>query len=238
MCENILIVDDDKEIVEAIEFYLKPEGFNILKSYDGLEAIESLIDNNIDLVIMDVMMPNMDRLKATLKIRENNNIPIILLSAKNQDMDKILGLNMGADDYVTKPFNPLELIARVKSQLRRFINLNHSSEDINCDHNTCVLVSGGLCLNKDTKVVTLDGEVVKVTPIEFKILEFLLENKGMVFSSIDIYEKVWDDVAYNCEKTVAVHIRRIREKIEINPKEPKYLKVVWGIGYKIEKIAY
>ncbi|CEJ72685.1 two-component response regulator [[Clostridium] sordellii] len=238
MCENILIVDDDKEIVEAIEFYLKPEGFNILKAYDGLEAIESLIDNNIDLVIMDVMMPNMDGLKATLKIRENNNIPIILLSAKNQDMDKILGLNMGADDYVTKPFNPLELIARVKSQLRRFINLNHRSEDINSDNSNCLLVSGGLCLNNDTKVVTLDGEVVKVTPIEFKILEFLLKNKGMVFSSKDIYENVWEDVAYNCEKTVAVHIRRIREKIEINPKDPKYLKVVWGIGYKIEKIAY
>ncbi|CEN84809.1 two-component response regulator [[Clostridium] sordellii] len=238
MCENILIVDDDKEIVEAIEFYLKPEGFNILKAYDGLEAIESLIDNNIDLVIMDVMMPNMDGLKATLKIRENNNIPIILLSAKNQDMDKILGLNMGADDYVTKPFNPLELIARVKSQLRRFINLNHRSEDINSDNSNCLLVSGGLCLNNDTKVVTLDGEVVKVTPIEFKILEFLLKNKGMVFSSKDIYENVWEDVAYNCEKTVAVHIRRIREKIEINPKEPKYLKVVWGIGYKIEKITY
>ncbi|CEO21867.1 response regulator transcription factor [Paraclostridium sordellii] len=238
MCENILIVDDDKEIVEAIEFYLKPEGFNILKAYDGLEAIESLIDNNIDLVIMDVMMPNMDGLKATLKIREHNNIPIILLSAKNQDMDKILGLNMGADDYVTKPFNPLELIARVKSQLRRFINLNHRSEDINSDNSNCLLVSGGLCLNNDTKVVTLDGEVVKVTPIEFKILEFLLKNKGMVFSSKDIYENVWEDVAYNCEKTVAVHIRRIREKIEINPKEPKYLKVVWGIGYKIEKIAY
>ncbi|CEN92509.1 MAG: response regulator transcription factor [Paeniclostridium sp.] len=238
MCENILIVDDDREIVEAIDFYLKPEGFNILKAYDGLEAIESLIDNNIDLVIMDIMMPNMDALKATLKIRENNNIPIILLSAKNQDMDKILGLNMGADDYVTKPFNPLELIARVKSQLRRFINLNHRSEDINSDNSNCLLVSGGLCLNNDTKVVTLDGEVVKVTPIEFKILEFLLKNKGMVFSSKDIYENVWEDVAYNCEKTVAVHIRRIREKIEINPKEPKYLKVVWGIGYKIEKIAY
>lgn len=238
MCENILIVDDDREIVEAIEFYLKPEGFNILKAYDGLEAIESLIDNNIDLVIMDVMMPNMDGLKATLKIRENNNIPIILLSAKNQDMDKILGLNMGADDYVTKPFNPLELIARVKSQLRRFINLNHRSEDINSDNSNCLLISGGLCLNNDTKVVTLDGEVVKVTPIEFKILEFLLKNKGMVFSSKDIYENVWEDVAYNCEKTVAVHIRRIREKIEINPKEPKYLKVVWGIGYKIEKITY
>ncbi|CEO07906.1 two-component response regulator [[Clostridium] sordellii] len=238
MCENILIVDDDKEIVEAIEFYLKPEGFNILKAYDGLEAIESLIDNNIDLVIMDVMMPNMNGLKATLKIREHNNIPIILLSAKNQDMDKILGLNMGADDYVTKPFNPLELIARVKSQLRRFINLNHRSEDINSNNSNCLLVSGGLCLNNDTKVVTLDGEVVKVTPIEFKILEFLLKNKGMVFSSKDIYENVWEDVAYNCEKTVAVHIRRIREKIEINPKDPKYLKVVWGIGYKIEKIAY
>lgn len=239
MCENILIVDDDKEIVDAIEFYLKPEGFNILKAYDGLEAIESLIDNNIDLVIMDVMMPNMDGLKATLKIREHNNIPIILLSAKNQDMDKILGLNMGADDYVTKPFNPLELIARVKSQLRRFINLNHRNEEINStDRSNSLLISGGLSLNKDTKIVKLDGEIIKVTPIEFKILEFLLENKGNVFSSKDIYEHVWEDVAYNCEKTVAVHIRRIREKIEINPKEPKYLKVVWGIGYKIEKIAY
>lgn len=239
MCENILIVDDDKEIVEAIEFYLKPEGFNILKAYDGLEAIESLIDNNIDLVIMDVMMPNLDGLKATLKIREHNNIPIILLSAKNQDMDKILGLNMGADDYVTKPFNPLELIARVKSQLRRFINLNHQNEEINStDSSNSLLISGGLSLDKDAKIVKLDGEIIKVTPIEFKILEFLLGNKGMVFSSKDIYEHVWEDVAYNCEKTVAVHIRRIREKIEINSKDPKYLKVVWGIGYKIEKIAY
>ncbi|GAA0105416.1 response regulator transcription factor [Paraclostridium sordellii] len=239
MCENILIVDDDKEIVDAIEFYLKPEGFNILKAYDGLEAIESLIDNNIDLVIMDVMMPNMDGLKATLKIREKNNIPIILLSAKNQDMDKILGLNMGADDYVTKPFNPLELIARVKSQLRRFINLNHRNEEINSTASSnSLLISGGLSLDKDTKIVKLDGEIIKVTPIEFKILEFLLENKGNVFSSKDIYEHVWEDVAYNCEKTVAVHIRRIREKIEINSKDPKYLKVVWGIGYKIEKIAY
>lgn len=239
MGENILIVDDDKEIVDAIEFYLKPEGFNILKAYDGLEAIENLIDSNIDLVIMDVMMPNMDGLKATLTIRENNNIPIILLSAKDQDMDKILGLNMGADDYITKPFNPLELIARVKSQLRRFINLNKMGE--NTHFSSCtnsILNSGGLCLNKDTKVVTLDGENIKVTPIEFKILEFLLENKGIVFSSKDIYEHVWEEIAYNCEKTVAVHIRRIREKIEINSKDPKYLKVVWGIGYKIEKIAY
>ncbi|KKY02355.1 PhoB family transcriptional regulator [Paraclostridium benzoelyticum] len=239
MGENILIVDDDKEIVDAIEFYLKPEGFNILKAYDGLEAIENLIDSNIDLVIMDVMMPNMDGLKATLKIRENNNIPIILLSAKDQDMDKILGLNMGADDYITKPFNPLELIARVKSQLRRFINLNTMGENTHISScNNSILNSGGLCLNKDTKVVTLDGENIKVTPIEFKILEFLLENKGIVFSSKDIYEHVWEEIAYNCEKTVAVHIRRIREKIEINSKDPKYLKVVWGIGYKIEKIAY
>lgn len=239
MGENILIVDDDKEIVDAIEFYLKPDGFNILKAYDGLEAIENLIDSNIDLVIMDVMMPNMDGLKATLKIRENNNIPIILLSAKDQYMDKILGLNMGADDYITKPFNPLELIARVKSQLRRFINLNTMGENTHIYSCTnSILNSGGLCLNKDTKVVTLDGENIKVTPIEFKILEFLLENKGIVFSSKDIYEHVWEEIAYNCEKTVAVHIRRIREKIEINSKDPKYLKVVWGIGYKIEKIAY
>ncbi len=239
MGENILIVDDDREIVDAIEFYLKPEGFNILKAYDGLEAIENLIDSNIDLVIMDVMMPNMDGLKATLKIRENNNIPIILLSAKDQDMDKILGLNMGADDYITKPFNPLELIARVKSQLRRFINLNTMGENTHISSfNNSILTSGGLCLNKDTKVVTLDGENIKVTPIEFKILEFLLENKGIVFSSKDIYEHVWEEIAYNCEKTVAVHIRRIREKIEINSKDPKYLKVVWGVGYKIEKITY
>lgn len=239
MGENILIVDDDREIVDAIEFYLKPEGFNILKAYDGLEAIENLIDSNIDLVIMDVMMPNMDGLKATLKIRENNNIPIILLSAKDQGIDKILGLNMGADDYITKPFNPLELIARVKSQLRRFINLNTMGENTHISScNNSILNSGGLCLNKDTKVVTLDGENIKVTPIEFKILEFLLENKGIVFSSKDIYEHVWAEIAYNCEKTVAVHIRRIREKIEINSKDPKYLKVVWGIGYKIEKIAY
>ncbi|MGX4600339.1 response regulator transcription factor [Faecalimicrobium sp. JNUCC 81] len=238
MNKNILIVDDDKEIVDAIEFYLKPEGFNTFKAYDGLEAIETLIENKIDLIIMDVMMPNMDGLKTTLTIRENNNIPIILLSAKNQDIDKILGLNMGADDYITKPFNPLELIARVKSQLRRFINLNTMQNNNSIVDSNTILTSGGLYLNKDSKQVTLDGEEVKVTPIEFKILELLLSNKGVVFSSKDIYEKVWEDIAYNCEKTVAVHIRRIREKIEINSKDPKYLKVVWGIGYKIENINY
>lgn len=236
MNKNILVVDDEREIVDAIEFYLKPEGFNVFKAYDGLNAIEALIDNNIDLIIMDVMMPNMDGLKTTLKIRENNNIPIILLSAKNQDMDKIIGLNMGADDYISKPFNPLELIARVKSQLRRYINLNNmnNSSSAKCNYNS--LSSGGLHLNKDTKVVTLDGDEVKVTPIEFKILEFLLEKKGIVFSSSEIYQHVWEDTPYNCEKTVAVHIRRIREKIEINSKDPKYLKVVWGIGYKIEEL--
>ncbi|MDK2562159.1 response regulator transcription factor [Romboutsia sedimentorum] len=237
MNENILVVDDDREIVDAIEFYLKPDGFNILKAYDGLQALEALIDNNIQLIIMDIMMPNMDGLKATFKIRESKNIPIILLSAKCQDMDKIMGLNMGADDYVTKPFNPLELTARVKSQLRRYINLGNMNNTLNNEYemkNT--LRSGGLELNTDTKIVKLDGDEIKATPIEYKILELLLSNQGKVFSSKELYERVWDEDAYNCEKTVAVHIRRIREKIEINSKDPKYLKVVWGIGYKIEKI--
>lgn len=237
MNENILVVDDDKEIVDAIEFYLKPDGFNILKAYDGLQALEALIDNNIQLIIMDIMMPNMDGLKATFKIRESKNIPIILLSAKSQDMDKIMGLNMGADDYVTKPFNPLELSARVKSQLRRYINLGNMNNTLNNEYemkNT--LRSDGLELNTDTKIVKLDGDEIKATPIEYKILELLLSNQGKVFSSKELYERVWDEDAYNCEKTVAVHIRRIREKIEINSKDPKYLKVVWGIGYKIEKI--
>ncbi len=237
MNENILVVDDDKEIVDAIEFYLKPDGFNILKAYDGLQALETLIDNNVQLIIMDIMMPNMDGLKATFKIRESKNIPIILLSAKSQDMDKIMGLNMGADDYVTKPFNPLELSARVKSQLRRYINLGNMNNTLNNEYemkNT--LRSGGLELNTDTKIVKLDGDEIKATPIEYKILELLLSNQGKVFSSKELYERVWDEDAYNCEKTVAVHIRRIREKIEINSKDPKYLKVVWGIGYKIEKI--
>lgn len=242
MNENILIVDDDKEIVDSIEFYLKPDGFNILKAYDGLEALEILVEKNVQLIIMDVMMPNMDGLKTTLKIRESKNIPIILLSAKSQDMDKILGLNMGADDYVTKPFNPLELTARVKSQLRRYINLGNLNNDSNCNNNinsaSTILRSGGLELNIDTKVVKLDGEEIKVTPIEYKILNLLLSNQGKVFSSREIYETVWEEDAYSCEKTVAVHVRRIREKIEINSKDPKYLKVVWGIGYKIEKLNY
>ena len=230
MNNNVLVVDDDKEIVEAIEIYLKNEGLNIFKAYDGLEALDILMEKEIHLILMDIMMPNMDGLRATLKIREEKNIPIILISAKSEDTDKILGLNMGADDYITKPFNPLELIARVKSQLRRYINLgNYENHDKN------VLKSGGLVLDKNTKEISVDGEVIKVTPIEFKILELLLSNQGRVFSIDEIYERVWNEPSYNAENTVAVHIRRIREKIEINPKDPKYLKVVWGIGYKIDK---
>ncbi|HBG8469196.1 response regulator transcription factor [Clostridioides difficile] len=238
MNQNILVVDDDKEIVDAIEFYLRPDNFNVLKAYDGLEALDILLENDIKLIIMDVMMPNLDGLKTTLKIREKRNIPIILLSAKSEDMDKIIGLNMGADDYITKPFNPLELTARVKSQLRRYINLGDFSNTNNSNDTNYILKSGGLELNTDTKIVSLDGEEIKMTPLEYKILTLLMSRKGKIFSSHEIYENVWNEDAYSCERTIAVHIRRIREKIEINPKEPKYLKVVWGIGYKIEKLNY
>ncbi|HBF3524541.1 TPA: response regulator transcription factor [Clostridioides difficile] len=238
MNQNILVVDDDREIVDAIEFYLRPDNFNVLKAYDGLEALDILIENDIKLIIMDVMMPNLDGLKTTLKIREKRNIPIILLSAKSEDMDKIIGLNMGADDYITKPFNPLELTARVKSQLRRYINLGDFSNTNNSNDTNYILKSDGLELNTDTKIVSLDGEEIKMTPLEYKILTLLMSRKGKIFSSHEIYENVWNEDAYSCERTIAVHIRRIREKIEINPKEPKYLKVVWGIGYKIEKLNY
>ena len=238
MNQNILVVDDDREIVDAIEFYLRPDNFNVLKAYDGLEALDILIENDIKLIIMDVMMPNLDGLKTTLKIREKRNIPIILLSAKSEDMDKIIGLNMGADDYITKPFNPLELTARVKSQLRRYINLGDFSNTNNSNDTNYILKSGGLELNTDTKIVSLDGEEIKMTPLEYKILTLLMSRKGKIFSSHEIYENVWNEDAYSCERTIAVHIRRIREKIEINPKNPKYLKVVWGIGYKIEKLNY
>lgn len=230
---NILVVDDDKEIVESIEIYLKNEGFNIFKAYNGIEALETLIEKEIHLILMDIMMPKLDGIKATIKIREEKNIPIILVSAKSEDTDKIMGLNIGADDYITKPFNLLELIARVKSNLRRYVTLgNYNNDNFNKD----LLKSGGLELNIETKEVKVDGEIVKITPIEFKILKLLLSNKGRVFSIDEIYEKVWNEESFNVENTVAVHIRRIREKIEINPKEPRYLKVVWGIGYKIEKL--
>ncbi|CEP42434.1 response regulator transcription factor [Paraclostridium sordellii] len=229
---NILVVDDDKEIVDSIEIYLKNEGFNIFKAYDGLEALDILINNDIHLILMDIMMPKLDGIKATIKIREEKNIPIILISAKSEDSDKIIGLNIGADDYITKPFNPLELIARTKSQLRRYIKLGTYKVEEKKD----ILQSGGLTLNTSTKEVFIDDELVKLTPIEFKILNLLLANRGRVFSIDEIYEKVWKEESFNAENTVSVHIRRIREKIEINPKEPRYLKVVWGVGYKVEKL--
>lgn len=226
--KNILVVDDDKEIRDAIEIYLFSEGYNIFKAEDGIEALEVISEKEIHLIILDIMMPKLDGIKTTLKIRKEKNIPILILSAKSEDSDKIMALNLGADDYLTKPFNPLELIARVKSQLRRYINLGMYEQSKN------EIIIKGLILNKKCKTVTVDGEEVKVTPIEYKILEFLMENKSRVFSIDEIYGRVWNEPSYNAENTVAVHIRRIREKIEINPKEPKYLKVVWGIGYKID----
>ena len=226
---NVLIVDDDDDIRESIGIYLKNEGLKTFEARDGVEALMILEKEEIHVIILDIMMPKMDGIKATFKIRETKNIPIIMLSAKSEDMDKILGLNVGADDYITKPFNPLELIARVKSQLRRYTSLGIYKE------NTEEINIRGLILNKHTKLVSLEGEEIRLTPIEYNILELLMENKGRVFSIEEIYEKAWKEPWFNGENTVAVHIRRIREKIEINPKEPKYLKVVWGIGYKIEK---
>lgn len=225
---NVLVVDDDKAIVEAIEIYLRGEGYNIFKAYDGAESLDVIREEEIHLVIMDIMMPKMDGTRATLKIREEKEIPIIMLSAKSEDTDKILGLNIGADDYVTKPFNPLELIARVNSQIRRYTRFSPLKE------NNDVIKIGAIELNKRSKVVLRDGEIAKLTPLEFKILSLLMDNPGRVFSIEEIYERVWNEVAFNVD-TVTVHIRRIREKIEINPKEPRYLKVVWGIGYKFEK---
>ena len=230
---NILIVDDDKEIVDSIDIYLRNEGYNTYKAYDGIQTLEIIMNEDIHLILMDIMMPKLDGIKATIKIREERNIPIILVSAKSEDTDKIIGLNRGADDYITKPFNLLELVARVKSNLRRYINLGNYN-NINISNE--LIKSGGLELNLYTKEVKVDGENIKVTPIEYKILELLLSNKGRVFSIDEIYERVWKEESFNVENTVAVHVRRIREKIEINPRESKYLKVVWGVGYKIEKL--
>lgn len=227
---TILVCDDDKESVEAIEIYLMQEGYNVEKAYDGQEALKIVKDKKIDLMIIDVMMPKLDGIRATLQIRKESKIPIIILSAKTEDADKILGLNVGADDYVTKPFNPLELVARVKSQLRRYTTLSsYGDEEGN------VYEAGGLLINDDLKKVIVDGEEVKLTPIEYNILLLLLKNKGKVYSINQIYENIWNEEAIGADNTVAVHIRHIREKIEINPKEPRYLKVVWGVGYKIEE---
>lgn len=229
---NILVCDDDKEIVDAIDIYLSQEGYHILKAYDGLQAIEIMKKEEVHLILLDIMMPNLDGIRATRKIRETSSVPIIMLSAKSEDVDKILGLNIGADDYITKPFNPLELIARVKSQLRRYTQLGNLATE----EKEAVYVCGGLVVNDDLKTVTVDGEPVKLTPIEYNILVLLIKNQGKVFSIEQIYENIWNEEAIGTDNTVAVHIRHIREKIEINPREPRYLKVVWGIGYKIEKM--
>ena len=228
---NILVCDDDKEIVRAIGIYLKNEGYRVLEAYDGIEALDILRKEEIHLIIMDIMMPRMDGMQATVRIREEKNIPIIMLSAKSEDYDKIGGLGAGADDYVTKPFNPMELIARVKSQLRRYTTLG----SMNQPRNEKTFQSGGLILNDDTKEVTVDGTEVRLTSTEYRILALLTANAGRVYTIYQIYDAVWEEPAFNPKNTVAVHIRHIREKIEINPKEPRYLKVVWGTGYKIEK---
>ena len=226
---TVLVCDDDIAILDSVEIYLKLEGYNVLRARNGREALERVRDNEVHCVILDIMMPALDGLQATLKLREKHNIPIILLSAKSEDTDKITGLSFGADDYVTKPFNPLELMARVKSQIRRFTALG------SMEKKEGVITTGGLSLDTLAKELTLDGETVKLTATEYGIMNVLMENLGRVLSTGQIYEAVWDEPALNTEKTVTVHIRRIREKIEINPKDPKYLKVVWGIGYKIEK---
>ncbi|MBC5786502.1 MULTISPECIES: response regulator transcription factor [Clostridiaceae] len=227
---TVLVVDDDKEIVESVAIFLRNEGLHVMKAYDGMDALEKISENTIHLILMDIMMPKLDGMKAMMRIREQKNIPIILVSAKTEDTDKIIGLNMGADDYITKPYNPLELVARVKSQLRRYTNFGQMPTQAP----VVQLNVGGIIMDLETKQVWVEGEEVKLTPIEYRILELLMRNPNRVFSIQEIYERVWEEPYYNADNIVAVHIRRIREKIEINPKEPRYLKVVWGIGYKIQ----
>ena len=230
--QNILVCDDDKQIVEAIDIYLTGEGYHVIKAYDGYEALKILDSTPVDLMILDVMMPGLDGIRTTLKVRETSSIPIIILSAKSEDNDKILGLNIGADDYITKPFNPLELVARVKSHIRRYTQLGNMNQQQAGEQ---IYKCGGLTINDDNKEVQVDGETIKLTPIEYNILLLLVKNAGKVFSIDEIYEQIWNEEAIGADNTVAVHIRHIREKIEINPREPRYLKVVRGVGYKIEK---
>ena len=225
---NILVVDDDKEIVDSIAIFLSGENYTVIKAYDGIEALDALSEHDVHLMILDIMMPKLDGIKTLMKLRETRNIPVILLSAKSEDADKILGLTAGADDYVTKPFNPSELVARVKSQLRRYTALGSIAKQNE------EIVIDGLCINIENKTVRVDGEDIRLTPIEYKILELLARNRKRIFSAEDIYRNVWNEETAVGDNTIAVHIRHIREKIEINPKEPKYLKVVWGIGYKID----
>lgn len=226
---TILVCDDDKEIVEAISIYLKQENYEVLTAYNGREALELLEQRKVHLIILDIMMPELDGIHMLLRLREKSSIPVILLSAKSEDVDKILGLNVGADDYVTKPFNPLELMARVKSQLRRYTQLGGIEE------NSHVLVNGAIVMDREGKMVTVDERPVKLTPTEYKILELFMENQGIVFSSTQIYERIWEEDAYAADNIVSVHIRRIREKIEIDPKNPDYIKVMWGVGYRMDK---
>ena len=226
---NILVCDDDKDIVEAISIYLEQEGYTVIKAYDGVEAINVLRSQPVDLLIIDIMMPKLDGIQAMIKIRERSNVPVILLTAKGEDSDKVLGLTVGADDYITKPFNPIEVSARVKSQLRRYMQLGGGT--VRPD----VIRVGGIELDDKEKRVMLDGEPVALTPTEYEILKLLIQNPGQVFSPKEIYTRIWNDLPLGSENTVAVHIRHLREKLEINPAEPRYLKVVWGQGYKCEK---
>lgn len=230
---TILVCDDDKDIVSALDIYLTSEGYRTVKAYDGLEALKAAETQPVDLILMDIMMPGLDGIRATAKLREKYNVPIILLTAKSEDADKVLGLNIGADDYITKPFNPIEVIARVKSQLRRYTSLGGKSGG---GENTKLLTNGGIALDDSAKSVTVDGDQVSLTPLEYNILLLLLKNPGRVFSTSQIYELVWNDPSLGLENTVAVHIRHLREKIEIDPANPRYIKVVWGLGYKMEKI--
>ena len=230
---TILICDDDKDIVSALDIYLTSEGYRTVKAYDGLEALKEAEHHTVDLILMDIMMPGLDGIRTTAKLREKYNVPIILLTAKSEDADKVLGLNIGADDYITKPFNPIEVIARVKSQLRRYTSLGGKSGG---GENTKLLTNGGIALDDSAKSVTVDGDHVSLTPLEYNILLLLLKNPGRVFSTSQIYELVWNDPSLGSENTVAVHIRHLREKIEIDPANPRYIKVVWGLGYKMEKL--
>ena len=230
MNECILVVDDDAEIVGAIAISLEKEGYRVLRAYNGMEALDLAMTPELRLILLDVMMPKLDGLSALMKVREKRNLPVILLSAKSEDTDKILGLSMGADDYITKPYHPQELLARVRSQLRRYTLLG----DVNAKPRDSVLVNGRLAYDPERMELTADGEVVRLTPTERKIVALLMAHPGRVFPAEEIYRRVWEEDAYACENTVMVHIRRIREKIELNPKEPDYIKVVWGIGYKME----
>lgn len=225
--QTVLVVDDDSDIVTALKIYLLPEGYRILEAYNGKEAIDIIEKEHVDLILMDIMMPEMDGVTATAKLRETSNIPIILLTAKSEDTDKILGLNIGADDYITKPFNPMEVIARVRSQLRRYTTLGGKTQSVD------EIVVGGIVMNDESKIVTVDGDIVSLTPVEYGILKLLMTNLNRVLSSEEIYEKVWNDEAISGDGVVAVHIRHLREKIEIDPSNPRYIKVVWGHGYKM-----